>query len=175
MNLNFTPEILISAAFIFFLRVTDQSLDTLRVLFIMRGRKGIAWFLGFFQALVFVMAISTVLSNLDNPANLIGYAAGFATGGVIGMWIEEKLAVGYSHIRIISSNRGAAITEKLRAQGFAVTEMSARGKDGMVTLINCSVLRKHTRRVEQIVHEIDESAFITTQDVRPLARGFWRA
>ena len=175
MNFTFTPDILLSALFIFCLRVTDQSLDTLRVLFIMRGRKGVAWVLGFFQALVFVTAISTVLSNIDNPANLIGYAAGFATGGVVGMWIEEKLAVGYSHIRIISSRLGAAITEKLREEGFAVTEMSARGKDGMVTLINCSVLRKHTHRVEKLVHEVDESAFITTQDVRPLARGFWRA
>ncbi|HNB55195.1 MAG TPA: DUF5698 domain-containing protein, partial [Anaerolineales bacterium] len=80
MNFTFTPDILLSALFIFGLRVTDQSLDTLRVLFIMRGRKGIAWVLGFFQALVFVTAISTVLSNIDNPANLIGYAAGFATG-----------------------------------------------------------------------------------------------
>ncbi|NUM49203.1 MAG: DUF2179 domain-containing protein [Anaerolineales bacterium] len=175
MNLSFSSEILLSALFIFGLRVTDQSLDTLRVLFIMRGRKGVAWVLGFFQALVFVTAISTVLSNIDNPANLIGYAAGFATGGVVGMWIEEKLAVGYSHIRIISSRLGAAITEKLRGEGFAVTEMSARGKDGMVTLINCSVLRKHTHRVEKLVHEVDESAFITTEDVRPLARGFWRA
>ncbi len=175
MNFTFTPDILLSALFIFGLRVTDQSLDTLRVLFIMRGRKGIAWVLGFFQALVFVTAISTVLSNIDNPANLIGYAAGFATGGVVGMWIEEKLAVGYSHIRIISSRRGAAITEKLREAGFAATEVSARGKDGMVTLINCSVLRKHTHQVEKLVHEVDEAAFMTTEDVRPLARGFWRA
>lgn len=173
--MNFDPQFLLSAVFIFFLRVTDQSLDTMRVLFIMRGRKGVAWVLGFFQALVFVTAISSVLSHLDNPANLVGYAAGFATGGVVGMWIEEKLAVGYSHIRIISSSRGAAIAEKLRAEGFAVTEMSARGKDGMVSLINCSVLRKHTRRVGQVVREVDESAFMTTEDVRPLARGFWRA
>ena len=173
--MNFDPQFLLSAVFIFFLRVTDQSLDTMRVLFIMRGRKGVAWVLGFFQALVFVTAISSVLRHLDNPANLVGYAAGFATGGVVGMWIEEKLAVGYSHIRIISSSRGAAIAEKLRAEGFAVTEMSARGKDGMVALINCSVLRKHTRRVGQMVREVDESAFMTTEDVRPLARGFWRA
>ena len=172
--MSFTAQLLLSAVFIFILRVTDTSLDTLRVLFIMRGRKGLAWFLGFFEPIIFVVAISTVVSDLGNPINMVGYAAGFATGNLLGMIIEEKLAVGYSNIRAISSLQGTAIAEKLRAEGFAVTEIPGQGKNGAVTILNCSVLRKHTRRVDELVRSVDDSAFITTEDVRPIARGFWR-
>jgi uncharacterized protein YebE (UPF0316 family) len=160
---------------IFFLRVTDMTLDTLRVLYVMRGQRGITWVLGFLQSAVFVIAITSVLSNLDNPMNIIGYAAGFATGNVIGMVIEEKLAVGFTHVQIVSSRRGVVLAQGLRDNGFAVTEVPARGKDGMVSLLNLSVRRKQVFAVEKIVNEFDEGAFVTTEEVRPMRRGFWRA
>ena len=164
-----------TAGVIFGLRVFEMSLDTIRVLLVVRGRKGLAWGVGFFQSLLFVLAITTVLTNLDNLLTALGYAGGFATGNVIGMFLEELLAIGHMHLRIISSRKGAGIAEALRAQGFAVTEISGRGKDGMVTLINASVLRKHVRRVERIAYELDTDVFITAEDVRPIRRGFWRA
>ena len=105
MEIYFTTGAIMSAALIFALRVTDMSLDTLRMLFVMRGRKGIAWLLGFCQSAIFVIAITTVLNNLDNLLNVIGYAAGFATGTVIGITIEERLAIGHTHLRVISSRR----------------------------------------------------------------------
>jgi uncharacterized protein YebE (UPF0316 family) len=175
MEYILTPEALLTAGLIFTLRVTDMTLDTLRVLFVMRGRKPIAWILGFFQAAVFVIAITFVLRDLTNVLNIIGYAAGFATGVVIGMTIEERLAIGHIHMRIISSRRGSRIAERIREEGYAVTEVPARGKDGMVTMLNCSVLRKNVGRVRNMVNEIDPEAFITSEDIRPLRRGFWRA
>ncbi len=163
------------AGMIFALRVSDMTLDTLRVLVVMRGRKGIAWLLGFFQSLIFVIAIGSVLKNLDNPLNILGYAAGFATGNVIGMLVEEKMAIGHARLSIISSRRGSAIAERMRVEGYAITEIAARGKDGMVSLLNCSVKRKDVERVRQIVSEVDDAAFITAEDVRPVWRGHWRA
>ena len=72
MELVLSPEAWLNAGLIFILRVTDMSLDTLRVLFVMRGRKAIAWVLGFFQAAIFVVAIASVLRDLTNPLNIIG-------------------------------------------------------------------------------------------------------
>jgi uncharacterized protein YebE (UPF0316 family) len=175
MEIILTPAALLGAALIFFLRVADMSLDTLRVLFVMRGRKASAWTLGFFQSVIFLLAIGTVLSNLSNPIHVISYAAGFATGNVIGMMIEEKLAIGHILLSVVSSKRGQAISDKLRDEGYAVTEISARGKDGMVTMLNVSVLRRKVSQVRQMVNEVDESAFITADDIRPIRRGHWRA
>jgi uncharacterized protein YebE (UPF0316 family) len=175
MEVLLSPSAWLGASFIFILRVGDMSLDTMRVLMVMRGRKATAWILGFFQAAIFVLAISSVLQNLGNPLNVIGYAAGFATGNVVGMLIEERLAIGHTHMRIVSSRWGSAIADRLRSEGYAITEIPGRGKDGMVTVLNCSVLRKNVSRVQNLINQIDNEAFITAEDVRPVRRGFWRA
>lgn len=166
---------LLVAVTIFFLRVIDMSLDTIRLLFVVRGRKALAWFLGFFQAAVFIIAISSFLTNEQNIITIFGYAGGFATGNVVGMWIEERLAIGYIHLTIVSPSRGAAITDMLRGHGYAVTEISGRGLNGMVTLLHVDVLRRQLDSVEKLVRETDHDAFITAEDVRPVRRGFWRA
>jgi uncharacterized protein YebE (UPF0316 family) len=175
MEVLLSPTAWLAALGIFILRVADMSLDTIRVLFVVRGRKRLAWVLGFFQSLIFVVAITTVLANLDNFLNIIGYAAGFATGNVVGMIIEERLAIGHVHITVISPLRGSAITEALRETGFAVTEIPARGKGGTVSVLLVDVLRKDVDHVETIVLETDHEAFVTAEDVRPIRRGFWRA
>ncbi|MCJ7531292.1 MAG: DUF5698 domain-containing protein [Anaerolineales bacterium] len=170
-----TVSALSNALLIFFLRVADMSLDTLRVLFVMRGRKGIAWIFGFFQSAIFLLAFANVLSNISNPFSFLGYAGGFATGNVVGIWIEGKLAIGYTHLRIMSTGYGNKIADTLREQGYAVTELPGRGMNGMVTILNCSVLRKNTSRASQLVQEIDPNAFITAQEVSAIQRGYWRA
>ncbi len=167
--------IILSALFIFVLRVVDVSLMTLRMLMVVRGRKGFAWIFGFAQAVVFVIALRQVLTDLNNWLNLVGYAAGFATGNIVGMMIEESIAIGHTHLRIISTGRGAEVAEHLRVAGFAATEISGRGMNGTVTIINCSVLRKRVEEVRKLVEEADPQAMITAEDIRPVRRGFWRA
>ena len=170
-----SPDAWLGAGFIFLLRVSDMTLDTIRVLMVMRGQKAAAWVLGFFQAIIFVTAIGYVLTDLDNPLKVIGYAAGFATGTVFGMFIEEKLAIGHIQLSIVSPSLGSAIAEKLREEGYAITEIAARGKDGMVTMLSCSVFRRNVQKVRELINQIDPDAFITAEDVRPVRRGFWRA
>lgn len=175
MQLDFSLQAFLIALGIFTLRVCDMSLDTVRVLFVVRGRKKLAWVLGFFQSLIFVIAISTVLTNLKSPLSIIGYACGFATGNVVGMLIEERLAIGHIHLSIVSPGRGAAVAEALRKGGFAVTEISGRGMTGTVTMLHVDVIRRRLSAVEKLVQESDPEAFITGVEVRPIRRGFWRA
>jgi uncharacterized protein YebE (UPF0316 family) len=91
------------------------------------------------------------------------------------MLIEERLAIGHVKLSIVSSGRGAVLCQTLREAGFAVTEIPARGKDGMVSMLSVSVKRKDVTRVESVVREKDAEAFVIAEDVRPLRRGFWRA
>lgn len=174
MNLVFTPDALIFAAIIFGLRALNQSMDTIRILAMMRGRKLIAWLLGFTQSVIFILTLGRVINDMDNLLNVIVYGAGFATGNVFGIWLEGRLAFGYFNVRIISPKRGTAIVERLRKEGYAVTEIPARGKDGAVSLLNSSVRRRDVSKMRKIVEEVDENAFITGEEMRPLLRGFWR-
>lgn len=166
-------EIFLSALLIFGLRIMDVSLGTVRMLMVLRGKKLAVWVLGFITSMVFVIAIRAVLADLSNWLKIFGYAAGFATGTIVGMWIEERLAVGYIHLRIMSTGQGQAVVEHIRAAGYGVTEIAGRGKDGAVTILNCSVERKHGSQVQQMVKEIDPTAFVTSEEVRPVRRGFW--
>lgn len=175
MEVILTSQAFMNALFIFGLRVVDMSLDTLRVLFVMRGRKPVVWVLGFLQATVFVVAITSVLSNLDNLLNIIGYAGGFATGNVLGMFLEEKLAYGHVLIRVISSRKSTAIAERLREAGYAVTEIAGRGRDGTVGILTVNVYRRKVAEVKNLALSIDPEAFITAEDIKPVRRGFWRA
>ena len=141
---------------IFFVRVADMSLDTLRVLFVVRGRRPHAWIVGFVQSALWVIAVASVLSHLDNLLNVLAYAAGFATGNVVGMRIE-------------------AVAGAVRSAGYAVTELSGKGKDGAVSILTTSVRRRDIDPVRNEVLQADPDAFVTLSDVRPLHRGFWRA
>lgn len=160
---------------IFLIRVGDMSLDTLRVLFVVRGRRLPTWVVGFLQSALWVVAVSSVLSQLGNPLNLLGYAAGFATGSVVGLALEERLAIGHNHLRVISTQRGSAIADSLRAEGYAVTELAGRGRDGTVAILTTSVRRRDIERVRQGVLAADPEAFVTLTEVRPLHRGYFRA
>lgn len=170
-----TTESLLVALLVFALRVFEMSLDTLRVLFTFRGKKVQVWLIGFTRSAIFVMTIAFVLAHVENLFNVVAYAGGFATGNILGMWLEERLALGFVELRIVSPRRGQAIMEYLREQDFAVTEFLARGKDGMVSVLGCTVRRKYAPKVEKSVREIDEEAFVTAEDVRSVQRGFWRA
>jgi uncharacterized protein YebE (UPF0316 family) len=170
-----TTQSILIALGIFVVRVIATSLDTLRVIFTMRSNKFWVWILGFFNSLIWVLTFAFVLSDIDNIVNVIVYAAGFATGNVMGMWIEDKLAFGFAEVRVISSLLGAAILDVLRENNYAVTEIPGRGKDGMVSVITASVRRGQVTEVEALVRNVDENAFITTEDVRAVRHGFWRA
>ena len=162
------------AAVIFIVRVLNMTVDTIRMLTVVRGMKTITWILGVIQTVLFVVALGSVINDLDNPLNIISYAVGFATGNVIGMLIEKRLAFGFINMTIISSLRGQELAERLRVDGHAVTEIPARGKDGTVEILETSVQRKFAPGVKELVMQIDPSAFITSRDIQPLHRGYWR-
>ncbi len=173
MEFTFTQQDVLVAYGVFMLRVVNQSLDTLRVVMMLRGRKLETWILGFIETVIFVVALSSVISGLDNVLNIIGYSAGFATGTTVGMWVEDRLAIGFINLSIVSPKRGTALVQHLREAGYGVTEIPARGKDGMVSLINLSVRRKEVDQVQALVESVDSTAFVTSEETRPLRRGFW--
>lgn len=173
MQLILTPAAIVTAFVIFLMRVISITMDTLRFMLTMRGNKGISWVLGFVESVLYVVIIGTVLKDLSNVLYVVAYSAGFATGNVVGMAIEKRLAIGFSHIKIITKQHGLAIAEVLRKMDYAVTEISARGKDGSVSLCDLSVRRKDVPAIEKLTLEVDPDAFITVEDVTPLRSGYW--
>lgn len=165
---------LLAGLFVFTMRVIDMSLDTLRLLFVMRGRKFLAGGIGVIQATVFILAVSTVLRGPLDPFTVAGYALGFGAGVIIGMLAEQRLALGHAMLRVYSPASGPAIAEALRAARFAVTEFTAHGRDGEITVINSAIARRDIGKTQDIIKQIDPGAFITVDEIQPLQRGYFR-
>jgi len=175
MDVFLSPTAWLIAFGIFAARTVNIALDTLRFMFTMRGKRSVSWILGFLETVLFVIIIGQVLTNLSNPLNIIGYAAGFATGNVLGMEIEKRLAIGFTHFSIISRSHSTEIADALRNEGYGVTEIPARGRESNFMLVDCHVRRKHSDEVEALALKIDPDAFITAEEVTPRRSGVWRS
>jgi len=168
-----SPAVWFGALGIFVLRVISIALDTVRFMLTIRGKRSLSWVLGFIESVMFVVIMGVVLDELNSILNIIGYAAGFATGTVVGMAIENRLAIGFSKLSIISSQRGQAVADILRNANYAVTEFAGRGKDGTVSLLHCSLKRKQLKEAQSLILQADPDAFITVEDITPMQRGYW--
>lgn len=163
------------ALLIFFARVSDVTLGTLRIAFISRGEKSLAPAIGFVEMLIWLFAISQVVQNLTNAAYYVAYAGGFATGVFTGLRIEDRIALGSRMIRTITMNDARGLLEVLRAAGFGVTSVAAAGSSGDVHLIFSVMKRAEVPHYMALVNEHHPDAFSSIEEVRSVERGVFRA
>ncbi|KPJ51007.1 hypothetical protein AMJ40_01265 [candidate division TA06 bacterium DG_26] len=158
---------LITPLLIFGARLCDVSLGTLRTIAVVRGKTVNAWIFGLLEILIWLMAISRVLTTLQtNVLNLVAYAIGFATGNVVGIMIERRLAMGNEVIRVISRSKGAEIARVLRKMGQGVTEFEGKGKDGPVTMLYIIAARTDVPEVLKRTREVDPECITILADVK---------
>jgi uncharacterized protein YebE (UPF0316 family) len=156
---------------IFLARVTDVSLGTLRIIFVARGRRKLAPLLGFFEVLIWIVVVSQVIQNLHSPLAFVAYAAGFATGNYVGMWIEAKLAIGTLIVRVIVPQDAKQLIVRLHDAGYGVTSVDAHGTASDVTLIYTVVKRKDLYDVMDIIQDTHPNAFTSVEEVRSTQAG----
>ncbi|NLZ53553.1 MAG: DUF2179 domain-containing protein [Thermoanaerobacteraceae bacterium] len=158
--------------FIFLARVADVSLATMRTLMIVRGKGLIAAGIGFFEVMIYITALNKVVSGLDNPANLVVYALGFATGNFMGSYIEEKLAIGLTTVQIISHRHD--IGDRIRNMGFGVTSLEGKGREGFKEVLIVSLPRKELDKLLNFIDNNDRDAFVTIMDTRASKGGYFK-
>ena len=169
-----TGDVLVGALIIFVIRVVGMTASTVRVLFMMRGKKLLTSIAGFIEVLLYIFAIGYVVNDLSNIWNILAYSLGFVGGTLVGMWIDDYTATGYVNVRIISRYNAQAIVEKIHESGYGATSGWGHGRGGTVGMILAIVLRKEAPAVIAIAEEIDPEVFITVEDARSVRRGFWR-
>ncbi len=166
-------EYLFGYLFIFFAKVLDVSMATIRMIMVVRGRRLQAAMIGFVEVTIYVLAIGKVLSGLDNPINVIMYASGFATGNYLGIFLEEKMALGNIIVQVITEHEVTKIVETLRDEGFGVTVFEGYGRQGIRHLINVTLERKNMAKLYNVLDEHDKKAFVTVMDARSIRGGYF--
>jgi len=170
MDSNFF-SLVVFPIIIFVMRLGDVSLMTIRIIFISKGVKFWASVLGFFEVSIWLIAISQVMNNLDNPLYAIAYALGFATGNYLGTVLEEKIAIGVNLVRVITNKEAQPLVDYLNREGFGVTSIDARGSKGPVKIIYSVVRRRDLKKIIDIVNEFNPNAFYSIEEVRGVNKG----
>lgn len=165
--------IFLEALLIFGLRVLGIAISTLSTLMTVQGRKFFAVVAGFFSSLVYVIAIGKVVTNLNNVWNVLAYAGGFAGGTLIGMVLDQRLALGFSEVRFISMQDGHGLADALREAGFGATELKGHGRERTVGVVAVLCPRKDVRDVLEIGQQVDRNAIVTVTEPRSVEKGYW--
>ena len=162
-------DILLAALSIFFLRLLDQTLGTLRVLYVNKGKPVFGAVMGFIESAIWVVAISQVIQDLNDPFLIFGYALGFASGTIMGSYIENTIAIGDIVVRIFApkDTESMGVAKELREKGFGVTIVNGEGLQGEVSITWCVTPRKRLKEVLKIVSEINPDAYVTTEPTNP--------
>lgn len=166
MNIIWIYSWIIIPLLIFFARVCDVSLGTIRIIFISKGIKFLAPLVGFFEILIWLLAIGQIMQNLTNIYYYIFYAAGFATGNFVGIILDEKLSIGTVSIRIITKKDASELIKALKNNKINLTILNAEGPNGKVKVIFTVVNRQNISKIINIVKIHNPKSFYSIEDIR---------
>lgn len=159
---------------IFLSRIADQSIGTMRLIFLSKGYRYIAPMLGFFEVIIWLIAVSQIMKHLDNALCYVAYGAGFAMGNFIGMTLEERISIGTVLVRIIPTMHTAELIAALRLQNFGLTTINAEGSKGEVKIFISIINRKDLKEYISIIKDINPFAFYTIEDMKTVNQGIVR-
>jgi len=165
-------EALFGYLFIFGARIMDVSLATIRMLMVVQGRRKYAAIIGFFEVIIYIVALGKVVNGLSNPGNLLAYALGFASGNYIGSYIEEKIALGNLTAQVILNDNDQSIVDELRENGFGVTVIEGQGKEGPKNLLTIMLKRKDLSKLHNLLAAHDKGVFITVSTTKLISGGY---
>ncbi|MDA3903059.1 MAG: DUF2179 domain-containing protein [Desulfuromusa sp.] len=151
---------------VFLARVLDVSIGTLRIIFVAKGLKRLAALLGFFESLIWLVAVVQVMQNLNSWQTYIAFALGFAAGNYVGVMLEERIALGNLMIRIITKQEADGLVRVLWESGYGVTSVDAQGESGPVKVIFSVVKRKKLAQFIALIKKYHPKAFYTIEDMR---------
>jgi len=169
--LNEIFYLILLPSLIFSARVADVTLGTLRIVFISQGRRTLAPLVGFFEILIWLLAIGQIFSDITNFVYYVAYAGGFAMGNYVGLLIENKLSLGLVSLHLIIRDHPENLINALKNQGFGLTTLTAEGSKGNVKLVITIIKRKNQSKVLEIIKQTNPNAFISVEQVKSVSGG----
>ena len=165
--------VLITYLAIFAAKIAHVSFGTIRIIYLTRGKAYAAAAVGFFEVIIYLIALNMVLQNIDRWQNILIYGLGFAAGNLVGSMIEEKIAIGYVNAQVVTIDECNGLEENLRDRGYGVTSMPCYGKEGPHRTLQVMLKRKELPDFLKEMKDYDPEAFITIYDTRKIMGGYF--
>jgi len=173
MELQIPHNIVVQIAIpllIFLARIADVSMAAMRIIFVTRGIRTLAAAIGFFEIMIWLIGITQIMQNLNNPVNYIAFAAGFSMGTFVGITIERKIAIGNLAVQFITNKDPASLLRCFREKGYGVTTIDGTGAMGPVKIVYVVARRRLLDQVLNMIKKFDRDAFYTIEEVMTVAR-----
>ncbi|HET6873008.1 MAG TPA: DUF2179 domain-containing protein [Sporolactobacillaceae bacterium] len=164
---------LMMIAIIFIINIVYVSFFTIRMILTLKGYRYLAAFVSIFEVLIYVLGLGLVINHLDQIQNLVAYALGYGIGVICGMKIEEKLALGYITVNVITSRVRENFSEMIRKKGYGVTEWVANGRQGERLMMEILTPRRNELDLIDTIKDLDPHAFIVSHEPKSFYGGFW--
>ena len=165
----FSPDIfkwVVVPLLIMLARICDVAMGTVRIMLIGKGYRNVAPFIGFFEVLVWIIAVSQIMQHLDEWIYYFSFALGFALGTFVGMKIEERLSLGQVVIRVITNSSSTELMECLKQNNFNFTIVDAEGKFGPVKILFMITKRHLLRDAIHLIETHNPNVFFSVEDVK---------
>jgi uncharacterized protein YebE (UPF0316 family) len=158
---------------IFLINLVYITLNTIRVILTMRGYRKVAPVLAVIEVTIYTLGLSLVMEYLSNPIYLIVYALGFGVGIYTGMLIEDRMALGYSVVYIVTNSLDHTLAENLRELGYGVTIQPGYGRDGERLVLTVLAPRSKEAQLFKAINELSPTAFYYSSEAKYIKGGFW--
>jgi uncharacterized protein YebE (UPF0316 family) len=158
---------------ILLINIVYVSFFTIRMILTLKGQRYLAAFISIFEVIIYIVGLGLVLDNLNEIQNLIAYAVGYGAGVLVGMKIEEKLALGYTTVNVITTDLAGGLPNALRNKGYGVTNWLAEGREGQRLMMEILTSRKSELNLYNTVKDLDPKAFIISHEPKAFHGGFW--
>ncbi len=159
---------------VFFARILDVTLGTIRTMFVVKGKRLISAFIGFVEVLIWFLVVREALSTNNSSIFIaISYALGFATGTYIGGLLASKLIKGKIAVQVFTEN--IVIVDILRDAGYAVTVMDCKGYNtNSKYMLYIGVDKRKEYELRKIIEQIDTKAFIVENETNYVENGYFK-
>ncbi len=164
---------LVMVVIILVINIVYVSFFTIRMILTLKGQRYLAAFISMIEVVIYVIGLGLVLDNLNEIQNLIAYAVGYGIGVISGTKIEEKLALGYITVNVITKEYDVDLPKQLREKGYGVTNWAANGLEGERMALQILTPRKYELKLYQTIKELDPKAFIIAYEPKTIYGGFW--
>ena len=169
-------ELFILCVKIFFVRILDVSLGTVRMIITVKGNKLVASLIGFFEILVWFLIVKEALNTTENSIFIaLSYSLGYATGTYIGGILSDKFVSGTLSVQVILSNNNHKIVDKIREEGFAVSVVNVKGKeDHDKYMLFMEIDKKKINQLKYLIKSLDSKAFVVVNETKMVENGFFK-
>lgn len=160
---------------IFFARIIDVTLGSIRTILMVKGKSIISAIIAFLEVLIwFVVAKEALVTTIDSILIPIFYSAGYATGTLLGTYLSNNLINGVIGLQVITKKNNKKLVDKIRKEGFGISIIDLKNyyKHQEKEMLFIQLSKKRLKQLISIIKDIDSNAFIVMNETKYIQNGF---